>query len=99
MLGEGGVLPIEALVALVVDRVIGFLAWLPVSGVFAGDVGDRLGAELEVLVLDDAGVRDLALGVVDDGNALMVLFLEALCLEAQAAVFELAELVAEVFVD
>lgn len=44
-------------------------------------------------------VYGIALGVVDDGDALMVLFLEALCLEAQAAVFELAELVAEVLVD
>lgn len=72
---------------------------MPVGGVFAGDVGDGLGAELEVFVFDDAGVRDFALGVVDDGDALMVLFLEALCLKAQAAVFELAELVAEVLVD
>lgn len=99
LLSQGCVLLVEALVSLIIDGIIGFFARMPVGGVFAGDVGDGLGAELEVLVLDDASVRDLALGVVDDGDALMVLFLEAFGLKAQAAVFELAELVAEVLVD
>ena len=72
---------------------------MPVGRIFARDVGDGLRAKLEVLVLDDAGVRDLALRVVDDGDTLMVLLLEALRLEMQAAVLELAEPVAEILVN
>lgn len=45
-----------------------------------------------MLVLDDAGVGDLALGVVDHGHALVVLLVERLGLEAQAAVLERAQL-------
>ena len=72
---------------------------MPVGGIFARDVGDGLRAELEMLVLDDAGVRDLALRVVDDGDTLMILLLKTLRLEVQAAVLELAELVIEILVD
>lgn len=64
---------------------------MPVGRIFTCDVGDGLRAELEVLVLDDAGVRDFALRVVDDGDTLMILLLQALRLEVQAAVLELAE--------
>ena len=45
-----------------------------------------------MLVLDDAGVGDLALGVVDHGHALVVLLVERLGLKAQAAVLERAQL-------
>lgn len=45
-----------------------------------------------MLVLDDAGVGDLALGVVDHGNALVVLLVERLGLKAQAAVLQRAQL-------
>jgi len=45
-----------------------------------------------VLVLDDARVGDLALGVVYHGHALVVLLVEGLGLEAQAAVLERAQL-------
>ena len=72
---------------------------MPVGRVFARDIGDRLGAELEMLVLDDARIRHFALGVVDDRDTLMVLLLEALRLEMQAAVLELAEPVAEILVN
>ena len=44
-----------------------------------------------MLVLDDAGAGDLALGVVDHGHALVVLLVERLGLEAQAAVLERAQ--------
>ena len=44
-----------------------------------------------MLVLDDAGVGDLALGVVDHGHALVVGLVERLGLEAQAAVLERAQ--------
>lgn len=45
-----------------------------------------------MLVLDDAGVGDLALGVVDHGHALMVGLVERLGLEAQTAVLQRAQL-------
>ena len=45
-----------------------------------------------MLVLDDARVGDLALGVVDHGHALVVLLVERLGLKAQAAVLERAQL-------
>lgn len=44
-----------------------------------------------MLVLDDACVGDLALGVVDHGHALVVGLVERLGLEAQAAVLERAQ--------
>lgn len=45
-----------------------------------------------MLVLDDTGVGDLALCVVDHGHALVVGLVERLGLEAQAAVHERAQL-------
>ena len=72
---------------------------MPVGRILARDVGDGLRAELKVFVLDDARVRDFALRVVDDGDTLMILLLQALRLEVQAAVLELAELVIEILVN
>ena len=82
---------VEGLVPGVVDGVVGLVAGLPVRRVLARDDGLLLRAELEVLVLDDAGVGDLALGVVDHGHALVVGLVEGLGLEAQAAVLERAQ--------
>ena len=45
-----------------------------------------------MLVLDDTGVGNLALGVVDHGNALVVLFVVRLGFKAQAAVLQRAQL-------
>ena len=86
------VLPVQGLVLGVVDGVVGLVAGLPVGRVLARDDGLVLRAELEVLVLDDAGVGDLALGVVDHGHALVVLLVERLGLKAQAAVLQRAQL-------
>ena len=86
------VLPVEGLVPGVVDVVVGLVAGLPVRRVLARDDGPVLRAELEVLVLDDARVGDLALGVVDHGHALVVGLVERLGLEAKAAVLERAQL-------
>ena len=86
------VLLVEGLVLGVIDGVVGLVAGLPVGRVLARDDGLVLRAELEVLVLDDAGVGDLALGVVDHGNALVVLLVERLGLKAQTAVLERAQL-------
>lgn len=86
------VLPVEGLVLGVVDGVVGLVAGLPVRRVLARDDGLVLRAELKVLVLDDARVGDLALGVVDHGHALVVLLVERLGLKAQAAVLERTQL-------
>ena len=86
------VLLVEGLVLGVVDGVVGLVAGLPVGRVLARDDGLVLRAELEVLVLDDARVGDLALGVVDHGHALVVGLVERLGLEAQAAVLQRAQL-------
>lgn len=86
------VLLVEGLVLGVVDGVVGLVAGLPVGRVLACDDGLVLRAELEVLVLDDARVGDLALGVVDHGHALVVLLVERLGLKAQAAVLQRAKL-------
>lgn len=86
------VLPVQRLVPGVVDRVVRLVAGLPVRGVLAGDHGPGLVAELEVLVLDDAGVGHLAGRVVHHGDALVVGLVEHLALEAQAAVLQRAEL-------
>ena len=86
------VLLVEGFVLGVVDGVVGLVAGLPVGRILARDDGLVLRAELEVLVLDDAGVGDLTLGVVDHGYALVVLLVERLGLKAQAAVLERAQL-------
>lgn len=50
-------------------------------------------------MLDDARIRDLALRVVDNSDALMVLFFKALRLEVKTTILELSELVVEVLVN
>ena len=72
---------------------------MPVSWVLTRNIGDGLHAKLEVLVLDDARIRDLALCVVDNSDTLMILFLEALGLKIKTTVLKLAELVAKVLVN
>lgn len=86
------VLLVEPLVLGVVDGVVGLVAGLPIGRVLARDDGLVLRAKLEVLVLDDARVGDLALGVVDHGHALVVLLVERLGLKAQTAILQRAQL-------
>lgn len=86
------VLLVEGLVLGVVDGVVGLVSGFPVGRVLARDDGLVLRAKLKVLVLDDARVGDLALGVVDHGHALVVGLVERLGLEAQAAVLQRAQL-------
>ena len=80
--GQLLVLGVERAVLLVVHRVVGFIAGLPLGAVLAADDGLGLGAELKVLVLDDAGVGRLGVGVVDDGVALIVVGVQRLGLKA-----------------
>ena len=95
---------VDSLVTGIVDGVERFHAVGPLGRVFAGDdragiVVDGVAEGLEMLVLDDAGVRHVGSCVVDHGVALMVWLVECLGLEAHRAVFELAEAVAVKLVD
>ena len=98
------VLGVEGVVLLVVHRVEGLAAGSPFGGEFVGDDGlgnavDGISEVFEVLVLDDSGVGDVALGVVDHGAALVVGGVERFFLEVDGAVFQLAEAVAVEFIN
>ena len=105
VLGEFDVLGVQRLVLLVVERIVGLVAGFPIGGILARDdgLGQRVAvgvlSELEMLVLDDAGPGDFAFVVVDDGDALVILFVKQLAFEAEGAVLELAELEVEERVD
>ena len=64
-----------------------------------GEGVDGIAEVLEVLVLDDAGVGHVALGVVDHGATLVVGGVERFFFEVDGAVFELAEAVAVEFIN
>lgn len=97
---QGAVAFIQCRVAGVVHGVVRLLAGSEVVRILIGDDGRRLCAEGEMLVLDDACVGDLALGVVDHGVALEVVgVFEHPVVEAQAAVLQPSEAVLEVLVD
>ena len=98
-IGQGLVLLVEGGVCFVIHGIEGLAAFGPFGGVFAGDDGNGLGVDgisevFEMLVLDDAGVGDVALGVVHHSATLVVGGIEHLVLEGNGAVFELAEAVA-----
>ena len=105
VLCEFDVLGVQRLVLLVVERIVGLVAGLPIGGILARDDGlwQRVAvgvlSELEMLVLDDAGPGDFAFVVVDDGDALVILFVKQFAFEAEGAVLELAELEVEERVD
>ena len=97
-LGQLFVLGIQCAVFSIVDGVIRFVTGLPLRGILAAD--DRFGqvvavlvlAELEPFVLDDAGPRRLAVGVVDCGIALEVGLVKQLILKADRAILQRAQL-------
>ena len=64
-IGQLLVLGIQGTVLLVIDGVVRLVALLPLSAVLAADDRFGLGAELKVLVLDDAGVGSFRIGIVD----------------------------------
>ena len=101
---ESAVLVGKTVVTVVVHGIVGLHALGPLGGVLARDDGlgtviDGLSEHLEVLVLDDAGIGDGSLGVVDDGVALVVRGVEQFLLETHGAVVEFAEAEAVELVD
>ena len=64
-----------------------------------GNAVDIVPEVFEMLVLDDSGVGDVALGVVDHGASLVVRGIERFFLEVDGAVFQLAEAVAVEFIN
>ena len=101
-LGELFVLGIQCAVFGIVDGVVRFIAGLPLRGILAAD--DRLGqvvavlvlAELEPFMLNDAGPRRLAVGIVDGRVALKAGLVEQLILKPDGAILQRAELVVKV---
>ena len=87
------ILLIQCLVFLIIDRIIRFHTFLPGNRIFSGNNRLWLGTEFKVLVLNDAGVRSLAVRVVYYSNALVVFLIQNLRLKTQAAVFQLAKLI------
>ena len=101
-LGQLFVLGIQCAVFGIVDGVVRLVAGLPLGGILAAD--NRFGqvvavlvlAELEPFMLDDAGPRGLAVGVVDGGVALKAGLVEQLILKPDGAILQRAELVVKV---
>ena len=104
-LGQLLILGVECAVLVVIHGVVRLVAGLPLGGILAAD--DGLGqviavfvlAELEPLVLDDAGPRGLAVGVVDGSVALEIRLVQQFVLKADRAVFQCAQLVVKVGID
>ena len=60
-------------VFFVIYRIIRLFPLFKIIGIFIGDDGRMLFAELKVLVFDDTGIRSFAVGIVHDCIALKVL--------------------------
>lgn len=99
LLGQFFILGIERAILGIVDGVVGFHTGLPFGGVFPADDGGGLGAEFKVLVFDDPGVGNLPGGVVHGSVALEIFHRQLFGLKPDAAVLEMAQTVAEEFVD
>ena len=103
--GKGSVFFIEDCVFGVVHGVIGFGGGGPFAAVFAADDGLRdvvstfIFSEFEPFMLDDSGPRGVTIGVIHGGVSLEIRRIEGFGLEADAAVFEESQAVAEVGVD
>ena len=61
-------------------------------------VVDRRSEGLEMFMFDDACIRHVGRGVVDDGVALMIGFVEYFGLEAYGAILQLPETIAVEFI-
>lgn len=100
MSGLSGVPGVERVVALVVDRVVGFVSPPVRPGVFPADDGlaeSKGSGPLGMVVLElvNAGIRHLHVRVVHDSGTLPVLDGQGLPFKAQGAPFKLSVLAAE----
>ena len=85
------IFPENQAVLFVVYRIIRFFPLFKIIGIFIGDDGRTLFAELKVLVFDDTGIRSFAVGIVHDCIALKVFYIrEVPVFESQAAVFQMS---------
>lgn len=74
------------------------LSLFKIVGVFIGDDGRMLFAELKVLVFDDTGIRSFAIGIVHDCIVLEVFYIrEVSVFESQAEIFQVSACIIEVF--
>ena len=93
-MAQGLVALVEGAVFVVVHRVIGFVPRVPFAGILPADEGLWqvpalfVLAEGEPLVLNDAGIRGLGIGVVHGGVALEIGLVQQLVLKTHGAVFQ-----------
>jgi hypothetical protein len=100
LVGSKGLVLIEyPRVFIIIHRVIRLRSLHPFLRVLVRDHGFGLCAELEMFMLDNARERRFAVGIVHHCISLIVLLIQQLVIEAQAAVFELAEAEVEILVD
>ena len=89
----------KSVILLVIHRIVRLHAYTPLRGVFPGNHGLLLCAELKVLVLDHTCVRDFPVRIVYNRIALVVLAVQNLCLKTHGTVLQRAQLVVEILVD
>ena len=90
---------VQRLIAVIIDGVVRFHALGPCDRVFAGNHGFLLHAEFKMLMLDDPGIGRFAVGVIHDGDALIIVRIQHLGFKPQAPVFQLSKPIAEVGVN
>ena len=81
LVGQFLVFQVDAVVAFVVDRVVWLAVILPFRRIFPGYYRLGLCSELEVLVLDNAGVWGFGIGVVHHCHALIIVGVQHFLLE------------------
>ena len=87
-------------VFLVVYGIIGFFPFFEIIRIFVGNDGRRLLAEFKMLMLDNACVRGIAVGIVDYSISLEIVnVVEMFMLEMKAAIFQITVSIVEIFVN
>ena len=100
LLCQGTIFIGKMAVFLVIYRVIWLCTRLPLGWVLASDDGMLCrAATIEVAVLDNAGIRGLAVGEVHNRNTLIVRNIQLFMFKAQGAILEFAIAVVEVAVN
>lgn len=90
---------IQRRIAFIIDGIIGLLPGLPRCAELAADDGTGLGAELEVLVFDDASPRSFRIREIHGGNTLIVGHVQHLRLKMHRPILQLSQTVVEIAVD